>query len=78
MHALSHTFEIQATTRRPTAPTSPTISFYRDQAALEANKSVKVLDEAALQVKALAIVDAKHRDPPLDVNLKTAGDLAMS
>jgi hypothetical protein len=74
LRALGHTFEIQANLKTPDGTKKPDYIFYRDQAVLETNKSVKVLDEAALQSKALAIGDAKHWDRPLDVNLKSAGD----
>lgn len=74
LRALGHTFEIQAALKTPDGAKKPDYIFYRDQAALQANKSIKVLDEAALQSKVLAIDDAKHWDRPLDVNLKTAGD----
>lgn len=74
LRALGHTFEVQAALKTPAGAKRPDYIFYRDLAALEANKSVKMLDEAALQGKALAIGDAKHWERPLDVNLKTAGD----
>src|SRR6266545_7556165 len=55
LRALGHTFEIQAALKTPDGTKKPDYIFYRDQAAMAANKSVKVLDEAALQSKALAI-----------------------
>src|SRR4029078_9867330 len=72
--APGHSFEIQAALKTPDGTNKPDYVFYRDQATLEANKSVKVLDETALQNKAIAIGDAKHWDRPLYVNLKSAGD----
>src|SRR6266508_4644706 len=74
LRALGHTFEIQPNLKTPDGTKKPDYIFYRDQAALEANKPVKVLDEAALRALAVAIGDAKHWDRLLDVNLTTAGD----
>jgi very-short-patch-repair endonuclease len=74
LRALGHTFEIQANLATPDGTKKPDYVFYANQAAQDANKSVKVLDEAALAGKAFAIGDAKYWDRPLDVNLKTAGD----
>jgi hypothetical protein len=46
LRALGHSFEIQAALKTPDRTKKPDYIFYRDQAVPEANKSVKVLDEA--------------------------------
>src|SRR5262245_44046717 len=74
LRVLGHSFEIQGALKTPDGTKKPDYIFYRDQAVLEANKSVRVLDEVMLVSKAFAIGDAKHWDRPLDVNIKTAGD----
>lgn len=43
LRALGHTFEVQAALRTPDGTKKPDYIFYRDAAALAANKAVKVL-----------------------------------
>src|SRR4051812_44567157 len=52
LRALGHTFEIQAALRTPDGTKKPDYVFYRNQAALDSGKTIKVLDEGALQGKA--------------------------
>ena len=72
LRALGHLFEIQASLETPGSVKAPDYIFYRDQAALAANKGKK-LNESLLQGRALAVGDAKYWDRPLDVSLKHAG-----
>jgi hypothetical protein len=74
LRALGHSFEVQAALRTPDGTKQPDYLFYRDQAARDANKATRVLDEAALRGRAFAVGDAKHWDRPLDSALKGAGD----
>ena len=71
LRALGHTFEVQAALKTPDGTKKPDYIFYRDLAALNANKN-RTLDEALLQGKAFAVGDAKYWDRPLDQNLKRA------
>ncbi len=71
LEALGHTFEVQAALRTPRGTKKPDYVFYRNAAALAANKD-RVLDAAALATTAFAIGDAKHWDRPLDVSLRLA------
>ena len=72
LRALGHTFEVQPALRTLDGIKKPDYVFYRDQAALNANKN-RTLDEALLAGKAFAVGDAKEWDRPLDQNLKRAG-----
>src|SRR5213075_2016855 len=49
LRALGHSFEIQAALKTPDGTKKPDYVFYSHAAALDANKAVKVLDEAALR-----------------------------
>ncbi len=69
---LGHTFEVQPSLETPAGTKAPDYVFYRDQAALLANKGKK-LNEARLQGRAFAVGDAKYWDRPLDVSLKSMG-----
>ncbi len=73
LHALGHTFEVQAALTTPDGTKRPDYIFYNDLAALNAHKN-QVLNDTLLQAGGLAIGDAKHWDRPLDVTLKTGGD----
>ena len=72
LKALGHAFEVQTALATPGGTKVPDYVFYRDEAALVANKG-KVLDEALLQTTAFAVGDAKYWDRPLDVRLKGKG-----
>jgi len=72
LKALGHTFEVQAALATPDGTKRPDYIFYRDGAALQANKG-KTLTEELLQGKAFAIGDAKYWDRPLDVAVKQSG-----
>jgi len=74
LRALGHTFEVQAALKTPDGTKQPDYLFYRDQAARDANKATRVLDDAALHGRAFAVGDAKHWDRPLDSTLKSASD----
>lgn len=71
LRALGHTFEVQPALKTPDGTKKPDYVFYRDLAALNANKN-RTLDEALLHGKAFAVGDAKYWDRPLDQNLKRA------
>ena len=68
--ALGHTFEVQAALRTPKGTKKPDYLFYRDPAALTANKG-RTLTDADL-LAAFAIGDAKFWERKLDVS--TPGD----
>lgn len=70
--ALGHTFEVQAALRTPGGTKKPDYVFYRDRAALDANKDA-TLTEARLRSGGLAVGGAKHWDRPLDVTIKATG-----
>ena len=72
LRQLGHTFEIQPSLETPDGTKAPDYVFYRDQAALLANRGKK-LKEASLQGRAFAVGDAKYWDRPLDVSLKSVG-----
>src|SRR5260370_16344256 len=72
LRQLRHTFEVQPSLETPDGTKAPDYVFYRDQAALLANKGKK-LNEVRLQGRALAVGDAKYWDRPLDVSLKSMG-----
>jgi hypothetical protein len=65
LEALGHTFEVQPALKTPGGTKKPDYVFYRDLAALNANKK-RTLDEGLLQGKAFAVGDAKEWDRPLD------------
>src|SRR5215211_6276314 len=71
LRMLGHSFEVQAALKTPDGTKKPDYIFYRDLAALNANKN-RALDEVLLQGKAFAVGDAKYWDRPLDQNLKRA------
>ena len=71
--AIGHTFEVQAALHTPDGTKKPDYVFYRDQAALVANKG-KTLSETLLASGAIAVGDAKAWDRPLDVAIKVGGD----
>ncbi len=72
LRQLGQTFEVQPSLETPDGTKAPDYVFYRDQAALLANKGKK-LNEARLQGHAFAVGDAKYWDRPLDVSLKSMG-----
>jgi len=72
LRALGHLFEVQASLETPGSVKAPDYIFYRDQAALAANKGKK-LNEGLLKGRALAVGDAKYWDRPLDMSLKRVG-----
>lgn len=72
LRCLGHTFEVQPSLDTPDGTKTPDYVFYRDQAALLANKRQR-LNELVLLNRAVAVGDAKHWDRPLDVSLKRAG-----
>ena len=71
LEALGHgrSYEVQPTLSTPEGPKRPDYVFYRDAAALAANKN-RTLDEELLAGKSFAIGDTKYWDRPLDVALK--------
>ena len=71
--ALGHAFEVQAALQTPDGTKKPDYVFYRDQAALVANKG-KTLSESLLVPGAIAVGDAKAWERPLDVAIKTSKD----
>jgi len=77
LKALGHTFEVGAGLRTPEGVKGPDYVFYRDAAALAANKG-KVLTDALPQEGGIAVGDAKHWNRPLDalVKEKTADKLS--
>jgi len=72
LRQLKHTFEVQPSLETPDGTKAPDYVFYRNQAALLANKGKK-LNEVRLQGRAFAVGDAKYWDRPLDVSLKSLG-----
>ncbi len=72
LHALGHSFEVQASLKVPDGTQRPDYIFYRDESALVANKGKTVAAEN-LQTLALAVGDAKSWDRPLDKALKGSG-----
>lgn len=59
LRLLGHTFEVQPSLETPDGTKAPDYVFYRDQAALLANRGKK-LNEARLQGRAYAVGDAKY------------------
>ena len=72
LRRLGQTFEVQPSLETPDGTKAPDYVFYRDQAALLANKGKK-LNETLVQGRAFAVGDAKYWDRPLDVSLKSMG-----
>ena len=72
LEVLGHTFEVQAALRTPKGTKKPDYIFYRDVAALSANKG-KVLSDADLGA-ALAAGEAKYWDRKLDVSSQGESD----
>ena len=72
LHALGHSFEVQASLKVPDGTQRPDYIFYRDDAALVANKH-KTVNAENLQSLAFAVGDAKSWDRPLDKALKESG-----
>ena len=72
LRRLGHTFEVQPSLSTPDGTKTPDYVFYRDQAALIANKKKK-LNDTLLAGHAIAVGDAKAWDRPLDVSLKRVG-----
>ncbi len=69
LKALGHDFEVQPALKTAEGTKKPDYVFYRDLAALNANKR-KTLTDALLLHKSFAVGDAKFWDRPLDVALK--------
>jgi hypothetical protein len=59
LRVLGHTFEVQPALKTPDGTKKPDYVFYRDLAALNANKN-RILDEVLLQGKTFAVGDAKE------------------
>jgi hypothetical protein len=74
LRVLGHSFEIQAPLRTPLGTKKPDYVFYRNSAALAANRGI-TLDDGRLQGTAFAVGDAKYWERPLDHAVK-AGDAA--
>ena len=74
LRQLGHTFEVQPSLETPDGTKTPDYIFYRDQAALVANKGKKKLNETLLEGRAFAVGDAKQWDRQLDVSLKSVGN----
>ncbi len=72
LEALGHSFEVQAALRTPRGTKKPDYLFYRDLAALNANKN-RVLTDADLGA-ALAVGDAKYWERKLDVSSQGESD----
>ncbi|MEO8972139.1 MAG: N-6 DNA methylase, partial [Ktedonobacteraceae bacterium] len=72
LHALGHSFEVQASLKVPDGTQRPDYIFYRDNAALVTNKH-KTVKAENLQSLAFAVGDAKSWDRPLDKALKESG-----
>jgi len=65
LRTIGHTFEVQAWLKTSDGAKRPDYFFYRDNAALIANKN-KIVDADDLQHGAFAVGDAKSWDRPLD------------
>ncbi|PDW00293.1 type IIL restriction-modification enzyme MmeI [Candidatus Chloroploca asiatica] len=70
--ALGHAFEVQAALKTPKGTRKPDYVFYRDHAALVANKG-RVLTDADLAA-AFAVGDAKYWERKLDVSSSGESD----
>jgi hypothetical protein len=77
LHALGHTFEVQAPLKTSDGTKVPDYVFYRDDAALAAHKN-QVLTEAVAGDGAFAVGDAKYWNRPLDIAVRTKGADALS
>ncbi|MHB9131551.1 MAG: Eco57I restriction-modification methylase domain-containing protein [Armatimonadota bacterium] len=77
LHALGHTFEVQAPLKTPDGTKVPDYVFYRDDAALAAHKNL-VLTDAVATDGAFAVGDAKYWNRPLDIAVRTKGADALS
>jgi type I restriction-modification system DNA methylase subunit len=75
LRALGHTFGIQATLKVPDGIQRPDYMFYRDEAALVANKN-KMLHAEDVQPVAYAVGDAKSWERPLDQALRSTSKSA--
>ena len=74
LKALGHTVEVQAALTTPDGTKRPDYIFYRDMAALQANKN-RTLTEELLQGKAFAVGDAKYWNRSLDgAGKQSSGD----
>src|SRR5579859_7281199 len=71
LRAMGHTFEVQAWLKTPDGAKRPDYFFYRDNAALIANKN-KILDADDLQQGAFAVGDAKSWDRSLEKAIRGA------
>jgi len=71
LHALGHTFEVQAALRTPDGTKKPDYVLYRDHAALLAHKNTTLTD-TLLQSSGLAVGDAKAWDRSLDMAVRAA------
>jgi type I restriction-modification system DNA methylase subunit len=69
LRATGHTFEVQAFLKTPDGAKRPDYFFYRDNAALVANKN-SIVDADDLQRGAFAVGDAKSWERPLDKAIK--------
>jgi hypothetical protein len=68
--ALGHDFEVQPALKTPDGARRPDYVFYRDAAALNANKN-RTLDDRLPQQGGFAVGDAKYWDRPLDLTLRS-------
>jgi hypothetical protein len=73
LRLLGHDFEVQPALETPDGTKRPDYVFYRDAAALDANKN-RTLDDESLRGAAFAVGDAKYWDRRLDVSLRGRGD----
>jgi hypothetical protein len=73
LDVLGHHYEVQPALKTPDGTKRPDYVFYKDAAAVAANKD-RTLDDDVLRGSALAVGDAKYWDRPLDVSLKGHGD----
>ena len=69
LRTLGHTYEVQAPLQVPDGVKRPDYIFYRDTAALTAQKN-KIVNADNLQQGALAVGDAKSWERPLDKTLR--------
>ncbi|HLH62847.1 MAG TPA: Eco57I restriction-modification methylase domain-containing protein [Ktedonobacteraceae bacterium] len=70
LHALGHTFEVQAPLKVPDGTQRPDYIFYRDEAARAAHKNKTVTAEEIAH-SAFAVGDAKYWERPLDQTLRS-------
>jgi hypothetical protein len=69
LRALGFDFEVQPALKTPDGAKRPDYAFYRDPAALHANKG-RMLDDTLPQQGGFAVGDAKYWDRPLDITLR--------